>query len=88
MAVCSLLIAVASLVAEPGLQGAGSVPVAHGLRCLAACGVLVPRPGIEHVPAALVSRFFTTGPLGKSPCLKTFLKMYGMWDDLSSQTGD
>ena len=45
--VCGLLIAVASLVAEHGLQAhglqqlwhAGSVVVAHGLSCSAACGV-------------------------------------------------
>ena len=34
-----LLIAVASLVVEHGLSGAGSVVVAHGLSCSVACGI-------------------------------------------------
>ena len=89
VAACRLLVAVASLVAEHRPRRAGSVPVVHGLGCREARGVLVPRPGMEHVPPALASRFFTTGPLGKSPCLKKnfFFLIYGMWD-LSSQTGD
>ena len=32
---------------------AGSVVVAHGLSCSAACGILAPQPGIEPTPAAL-----------------------------------
>ena len=39
VAVHKFLIAVASLVAEHGLQSAGSVVVAHGLSCSAACGI-------------------------------------------------
>ena len=35
------------------LQCLGSVVVARGLRCLLACGILVPRPGIELMPPAL-----------------------------------
>ena len=31
-----------------------------------ACGILVPLPGVEPVPAALKSKVLTTGPLGKS----------------------
>ena len=36
-----------------------------GLRCFVACGILVPRPGIEPVSPVLQSRFLTTGPPGK-----------------------
>ena len=39
VAVHRLLIAVASPVAEHGLQSAGSVVLAHGLSCSAACGI-------------------------------------------------
>ena len=46
---------------------AGSRVVAWGLSCPAACGTLVPWPGIEPVSLALEGRFFTTGPPGKSP---------------------
>ena len=59
----------ASLVVAHGLwtpEFAGSVAVAHGLSCYAACGILVPQPGIEHVAPALEGRFLTTGPPGKS----------------------
>ena len=34
--------------------------------CAVACGNLVPRPGIEPKSPALLSRFLTTGPPGKS----------------------
>ena len=44
----------------------GSVVAAHGLSCTAACGILVPRPGIEPVSPALEGGFFTTAPPGKS----------------------
>ena len=47
-----------------------SVVVAHGLSCPAACGILVPPPGIKPTSPALEG-FFTTGPLGQS--LKFFL---------------
>ena len=43
-----------------------SVVVAHGLSYPAACGILVPQPGIEPAYPALEGRFFTTGPRGKS----------------------
>ena len=39
-AVCRLLIAVASLVAEQGLSSPGSAAVAHGLCCTVACGIV------------------------------------------------
>ena len=45
----------------------GSVVVAHRLSCPGACGILVPRPGIEPASPALEGGFFTTGPPGKSP---------------------
>ena len=40
--------------------------MACGLSCPAACGILVPRPGIEPVSPALEGGFLTTGPPGKS----------------------
>ena len=46
---------------------AGSVVAAYGLSCPEACGILVPRPGIEPVSPALEGGFLTTGPPGKSP---------------------
>ena len=50
-----------------GLQHAGSLIEAHGLSYPAACGILVPRPGIEPASPALEGGFFTAGPPGKSP---------------------
>ena len=44
----------------------GSVAAARGLSCPVACGILVPRPGIEPMSSALESRFLTTGPPRKS----------------------
>ena len=40
--------------------------MARGLSCSVACGILVPRPGIELMSPALEGRFLTTGPTGKS----------------------
>ena len=54
------------LVVVRWLQSVGSVVVAHGLSCSAACGILVPWPGIETASPALESGFFTTGLPGKS----------------------
>ena len=48
-----------------GAQGF-SLVVVPGLSCPEACGILVPRPGIEPGPPALEGRFLTTGPPGKS----------------------
>ena len=63
-----LLLAVASLVAEHGLQSTrASVFVARGLSCSEACGILVRRPGMETMSAVLAGRFLTTGPSGKTP---------------------
>ena len=47
----------------------GSVVVACGLCCPAACGILVPRPGIEPASPAWEGGFLTTGPPGKPPLL-------------------
>ena len=55
------------------LRRVSSVDVARGLSCPAACGILVPRPGIEPVFPELEGGFFTTGPPGKSQ--KWFLEM-------------
>ena len=49
-----------------GSRRAGSVIVAHGPSCSAACGNL-PRPGLEPVSPALAGRFSTTAPPGKPP---------------------
>ena len=49
------------------LRGASSVVVVHRHSCPLACGILVPRPGIEPVSPALEGRYFTTGPPGNSP---------------------
>ena len=38
---CGLLAAVASLVAEHGLQSPGEIVVVHGLSCSAACGTFL-----------------------------------------------
>ena len=45
----------------------GSVGVAYRLSCPLACGILVPRQGIEPMSPVLAGRFFTTGTPGKSP---------------------
>ena len=43
-----------------------SVIAVHGLSCFAACGILLPWPGIKPPSPALQGRFLTTGPPGKS----------------------
>ena len=48
------------------LRHAGSLVAARSLSCPTACGILVPRPGIEPVSLALEGGFLTTGPPGKS----------------------
>ena len=42
---------------------------ARGLNCPAACGILVPQPGIEPMSPALEGGVLTTGPPGKSQYL-------------------
>ena len=54
-----LLIAVASLIAEHGLEGTQASVVA------AQCLWDLPRPGIELICSALAGGFSTTGPSGK-----------------------
>ena len=46
------------------VERAGSVVVARWLSCSAACGILVPQPGIEPASPALEGRFLTTGHQG------------------------
>ena len=48
------------------LEHAGSVVVTGGLSCPAACGILVPQPGIKPASAELKGRFLTSGQPGKS----------------------
>ena len=55
-----LLIAVASIVAEPSLQSLGSVAVEHRLGWLEACGILVPPPRSQPVSPALAGGSLTT----------------------------
>ena len=43
-----------------------SVVMVHRLSCPAACGILVPGPGMESVSLALAGEFLTTGPAGGS----------------------
>ena len=56
---------VRSLVVSCRLQSAGSVVVAQGLSCSAACGN-PPGPGLEPESPELAGRFLTTVPPGKS----------------------
>ena len=49
----------------PGRRASGVV--AHGLSCSKACGILVPRPGMEPKSPSLQGGFLTTGSSGKSP---------------------
>ena len=56
-------------------EHAGSVVAALGFSCPAACGSLVPGPGIEPTSPALEGRFLTTGPRGNSP-MSCFLGIY------------
>ena len=57
----SLLRRAGSFVLAQGLSSCG-----RGLCCSAACGILVPRPGLEPVSPALQGGFVTTGPPVKS----------------------
>ena len=47
-------------------EHAGSVVAAHKLSCPEASGISVPWPGIKPMSPALLGRFLTTGPPGKS----------------------
>ena len=69
VAVHGLFIAVHGLLSSCGTwapECAGSVVAERRLSCPMACGILVPRPGIEPESVALVGGFLTTGPPGKS----------------------
>ena len=59
------------------LRRVNSVVVAWRLSCPAACGILVPWSGIESVSPALESRFFTTGPPGKSCETVIWYRLFG-----------
>ena len=48
------------------LERVGSVVTVQGPSGPTACGILIPRPGIELVSPALAGRFLTTGRPGKS----------------------
>ena len=54
------------LLQSTGCRCAGSVIVAHGPSCSAACGIL-PDQGLNLCPPALAGRFSTTAPPGKPP---------------------
>ena len=45
----------------------GSVVAAGGLSCSVACGILVPRSGLEPAPPALAGGFLSTAPPRKPP---------------------
>ena len=64
------------LLRSTGSRRAGSVIVAHGPSCSAACGIF-PRPGHEPVSPALAGRLSTTAPPGKP--LRDFLHNSGLW---------
>ena len=52
-----------------------SLLVAWGLSCSAACGILVPWPGIKPTSLALQGGVLTTGPPGKSSHMKFFVTL-------------
>ena len=58
----------------------GSLIEAHRLTCPTACGILVPRPGIEHVSPALEGGFFTTGHQGSPQMIIiNSINFQGIW---------
>ena len=67
----------------------GFIVVACGLSCSKACGILVPRLGIEPVSPALRSRFLTTGPPGSPParetCFNSSASVVLHWDSFVSK---
>ena len=67
------------LLRSTGSRRAGSVIVAHGPSCSAACGIF-PRPGLEPVSPALAGRFSTTAPPGKPQRV-----LYTVWTEVFSQ---
>ena len=69
LAVLDLSCSMQALLAAWGLLSNCST---HGLVAPTACGILVPWPGFEPVSPALVGRFLTTEPPGKSLRRVTF----------------
>ena len=65
----SFLISFFYILAALGLYSSTwtSLVAVFRLICPTACGILVPRSGIEHTSPVLEGRFSTTGPAGKSP---------------------
>ena len=53
---------------------------AVGFVCHAACGTLVPQPGIKPMFPELQGGFLTTGPSGKSPCVSLNKLSLTSWD--------
>ena len=53
------------------LHRAGPLVVALGLSCLAACGILVPRPGVKLTSRALEGRFLNHWTTREVPLMKT-----------------
>ena len=60
VAVHRLQIAGLLLLQSKGSRHVGSTVVVHRLSCPVACGILVPRPGIEPMSPVLAGRFLTT----------------------------
>ena len=67
---CQALVAACKVFIEFGV---GSADLAHRLSCSIACGILIPRPGVEPVSPALAGGFLSTGPPRKS--LETVLSL-------------
>ena len=63
---CSVQASLAVAHAGVSSRARGLVVAVQGLRCLGACGILVPQPGIEPSSPALEDGFLTPGPPGKS----------------------
>ena len=52
---------------------------------LAACGILIPRPGMEPIPRALEGQVLANGPLGK-PLETMLLEAPDSWPESHLQT--
>ena len=88
-AVRRLFVAAHRLLSSCGTRAperAVSVVAARGLSCPAACGILVPWPGIEPVSPVMEGRFLTTGPPRKSQKNQGFLSKV-CYADLSQCLG-
>ena len=69
------------------LEHTGPGVVVLGLRCPAACGILVPWPGMELTPLALEGGFLTTGSPGNPPWSTFLLHMNGKRAEGGKNTG-